>query len=51
MDWYQASLGGTDMQSFTLKQIAAYTQAGVPSVSEEANKAKRRLLSVDAIVF
>ena len=39
VDWYQAWQGGTDMQSFTLKQIAAYAQASAPSLPQEANEA------------
>ena len=38
VDWYQSSLGGTDMQSFTLKQIAAYTRTGEPTIPEEAKE-------------
>jgi CDP-glucose 4,6-dehydratase len=39
VDWYRAWQGGTDMQSFTLKQIAEYAQAGAPSLPEEASEA------------
>jgi CDP-glucose 4,6-dehydratase len=39
VDWYQAWHGGTDMQSFTLKQIAAYAQAAASSLAEETNEA------------
>ncbi len=39
VDWYQAWQGGTDMQSFTLKQIASYAQAGGHSLLADANKA------------
>jgi CDP-glucose 4,6-dehydratase len=46
VDWYQASLGGTDMQSFTLKQIAAYTRAGEPTIPEEANETTQNSMSV-----
>ena len=33
--------GGTDMQSFTLKQIAAYAQAAASSLAEETNKTSK----------
>jgi CDP-glucose 4,6-dehydratase len=39
VDWYQAWQGGAEMQSFTLKQIAEYAQAGAPSLPEEASEA------------
>jgi CDP-glucose 4,6-dehydratase len=39
VDWYQAWQGGTDMQSFTLKQIEAYAQAAASSLAEETNEA------------
>jgi CDP-glucose 4,6-dehydratase len=39
VDWYQAWLGRAEMQSFTLKQIAEYGQAGAPSLPEEASEA------------
>jgi CDP-glucose 4,6-dehydratase len=39
VDWYQAWHGGADMQSFTLKQIAEYAQAGAPSILEEVSEA------------
>ena len=41
VDWYQAWQGGTDMQSFTLKQIALYANAGDPSIPKDANEAAR----------
>jgi CDP-glucose 4,6-dehydratase len=39
VDWYQAWQGGTDMQSFTLKQIEAYAQVAASSLAEETNEA------------
>jgi CDP-glucose 4,6-dehydratase len=39
VDWYQAWQSGTDMQSFTLKQIGAYAQGGAPGIQEEPNEA------------
>jgi CDP-glucose 4,6-dehydratase len=38
VDWYQAWQGGTDMQSFTLKQIVAYAQACAPNLQQEGNE-------------
>jgi CDP-glucose 4,6-dehydratase len=34
VDWYQAWQGGTDMQSFTLRQIASYAQVASPGLPE-----------------
>jgi CDP-glucose 4,6-dehydratase len=42
VDWYQSWQNGTDMQSFTVEQIASYAHAVTASIPEEANEAATR---------